>query len=230
MARWSPSMSAPNPQSLSPLDPLPTRPSSATALSLLTAYCLSPPLAFSHPTSTSLAPPAYGPTWRLLHWNLMVGILRPSRLCSYSNARSWVLDILMAELKSQPSGIVRVFYKLFENWKCVLILLIRARSKAKREQLSKAKEDGNNGNGEWILSYVDTLLDLELLEEKRKLEEDEMVSLCSEFLIADTDTTTMMLQWILANLEDLRRMGYLKAVVLEGLRRHPPGHLVVLEN
>ncbi|KAI6694721.1 hypothetical protein NL676_022431 [Syzygium grande] len=145
------------------------------------------------------------------------------------------------------------FYELHENRKRVLVPLIRARSKAKREQLSKAKEDRNDDDGDWILSYVDTLLELELPEEKRKLEEGEMVSLCNEFLNAGTDTTSTALQWIMANLvkypeiqerlyddiesvvghgvervkeEDLQRMGYLKAVVLEGLRRHPPAHFV----
>ncbi|XP_056167960.1 cytochrome P450 89A2-like [Syzygium oleosum] len=146
------------------------------------------------------------------------------------------------------------FYELYENRKRVLVPLIRARSKAKREQLSKAKEDGNDGDGDWILSYVDTLLDLELPEEKRKLEEDEIMSLCNEFLNAGTDTTSTALQWIMANLvkypeiqerlydqiksvvgqgaeqvkeEDLQRLDYLKAVVLEGLRRHPPGHFLL---
>ncbi|KAF8014906.1 hypothetical protein BT93_H0644 [Corymbia citriodora subsp. variegata] len=146
------------------------------------------------------------------------------------------------------------FNELWECRKRVLIPLIKARSKAKREQLSKAKEDGSDEDGDWIVSYVDTLLDLELPEEKRKLEEGEIMSLCSEFLNAGTDTTSTALQWIMANLvkypeiqerlyneiksvvgqgaeqvkeEDLQRMGFLKAVVLEGLRRHPPGHFVL---
>ncbi|KAI6694716.1 hypothetical protein NL676_022426 [Syzygium grande] len=261
---------------------------------------------------------SYGPTWRLLRRNLTAEILHPSRVRSYSGARAWVLDILVAELKSQPGGVVRVvdhfryamfcllvlmcfgdrleekqikqieqverqlslgagglqraqflaaadqarppeavegvLRALYESRKRVLVPLIRARSKAKREHLSKAKEDGNDSDGDWILSYVDTLLDLELPEEKRKLEEDEIMSLCSEFLTAGTDTTSTALQWIMANLvkypeiqerlydeiksvvghgaeqvkeEDLQKMGYLKAVVLEGLRRHPPAHFVV---
>ncbi|XP_030543300.1 cytochrome P450 89A2-like [Rhodamnia argentea] len=146
------------------------------------------------------------------------------------------------------------FYELWECRKRVLVPLIRARSKAKRDQFSKSKEDRNGDDGNWIVSYVDSLLELELPEEKRKLEEEEMVCLCNEFLNAGTDTTSTALQWIMANLvkypeiqerlydeiksvvgqaaeqvkeEDLQRMGYLKAVVLEGLRRHPPAHFVL---
>ncbi|KAK2631723.1 hypothetical protein EUGRSUZ_L02519 [Eucalyptus grandis] len=260
---------------------------------------------------------SYGPTWRLLRRNLTVEILHPSRLRSYSHARSRVLKKLGAELKSQPGGVVRVinhfryamfcllvlmcfgdgleekqikqieevqrrmllgqrrfyvlnflpwlsmlvlrkrwkeFSELCECRKCILIPLIGARLKAKQEQLSKAREDGNDGDSDWIVPYVDTLLDLELPEEKRKLEEAEIVGLSWEFLNAGTDNTSTALQWIMANLvkhpeiqeklydeiksvvgegaeqveeEDLQRMGYLKAVVLEGLRRHPPGHFVL---
>lgn len=128
----------------------------------------------------------------------------------------------------------------------ILIPLIRARAESK-----KARNVNENSE---LVAYVDTLLDLTLPEEKRKLHEEEMVSLCSEFLTAGTDTTSTALQWIMANLvknpqiqsklyeeiigtagsekqeveeEDLQKMPYLKAVVLEALRRHPPGHFVL---
>ncbi|RLN08179.1 cytochrome P450 89A2-like [Panicum miliaceum] len=102
--------------------------------------------------------------------------------------------------------------------------------------------------------YVDSMVKLTIPEDGgRALTDDEIVSLCSEFLSAGTDTTATTLQWILANLvknqamqdrlrdevngvvsagakvreDDLQAMPYLKAVVLEGLRRHPPGHYVL---
>ncbi|XP_073119279.1 cytochrome P450 89A2-like [Henckelia pumila] len=132
----------------------------------------------------------------------------------------------------------------------VLIPLIRSRIQAKQQRISYHQED--------VTAYVDTLVDLQLPEENRKLDEFEMVGLCSEFVNAGTDTTSTALQWIMANLvkyphiqaklyhemvsivghpkssqremieeEDAHKMPYLKAVVLEALRRHPPAHFVL---
>ncbi|KAL5163148.1 Cytochrome P450 89A2 [Glycine soja] len=136
------------------------------------------------------------------------------------------------------------FLRFRKEQKDVFVPLIRAR---------KQKRDKKGCDG-FVVSYVDTLLDLELPEEKRKLSEEEMLSLCSEFMNAGTDTTSTALQWITANLvkyphvqervveeirnvlgesvrevkeEDLQKLPYLKAVILEGLRRHPPGHFVL---
>ncbi|GMI79583.1 cytochrome P450, family 87, subfamily A, polypeptide 6 [Hibiscus trionum] len=137
-------------------------------------------------------------------------------------------------------------FQLRNDLESVLIPLIRARK--------EAKTDGDS-DSDSVLAYVDTLFDLELPEEKRKLDEKEIVTLASEFINAGTDTTSTALQWIMANLvkhphiqerllveirgvvgdggveeikqDDLQKLPYLKAVVLEGLRRHPPTHFVV---
>ncbi|WOK97154.1 Cytochrome P450 [Canna indica] len=130
----------------------------------------------------------------------------------------------------------------------LFIPLIRARRESNNQQ---KQEDGSS-----VYSYVDSLLAVRLDEDSgRELTEDEMVSLCSEFLSAGTDTTATALQWIMAHLvreqhvqqklfdeiqaavgeapgaeiseEDVQQMPYLKAVILEGLRRHPPGHFVL---
>jgi cytochrome P450 len=82
----------------------------------------------------------------------------------------------------------------------------------------------------------------------RPLTDAEMVSLCSEFLNGGTDTTVTLVEWIMAELVnhpdvqakvrdevksndggsgDMQVMPYLKAVVMEGLRLHPPGHFVL---
>ncbi|KAK7263965.1 hypothetical protein RJT34_31565 [Clitoria ternatea] len=143
------------------------------------------------------------------------------------------------------------FLKLRREQEAVLIPHINARRKIKEEGL-------RYGSDEFVLSYVDTLLDLEMLEEEEgrgsKLDDGKICTLCSEFLNAGTDTTSTALEWIMANLvkypciqervveeirgvmvgredkeikeEDLHELQYLKAVVLEGLRRHPPLHFV----
>lgn len=108
---------------------------------------------------------------------------------------------------------------------------------------------GNDG-GEAVTSYVDSLLDLEIPAEvdpkgkgthrgrrRRKLSEGEMVGLVSEYLGAATETVLAAMEWTLANLvrrPDIQSRlrgeveagggeacAYLRAVVMESLRRHP---------
>ncbi|KAM3319609.1 cytochrome 89A2 [Capsicum chacoense] len=266
----------------------------------------------SNQRNISSAP--YGPVWRLLRRNLTSEILHPSRIKSYSKARSWVLGVLLQQLRGAQDDSVKLIdhfqYAMFcllvlmcfgdkleepqikqiENiqrkllvsftrfnilnffprvgkiifknrWKelielrqeqeSILSPLIEARRRAKEQKL----EHGD----EFVVAYVDTLLNLVLPEEQRNFNQGEIVTLCSEFLTAGTDTTSNALQWIMANLvknptiqeklyqeiasvvgekqsklteevveeENLHKMPYLKAVILEGLRRHPPGHFVL---
>nr|CAB3476324.1 unnamed protein product [Digitaria exilis] len=105
--------------------------------------------------------------------------------------------------------------------------------------------------------YAESLLALRVPGDEedgdRALTDAEMVSLCSEFLNAGTDTTVTLVEWIMAELvrnpsvqakvyeelttkgkpeldddsDNLNSFPYLKAVVLEGLRLHPPAHFVI---
>ncbi|KAK1562250.1 hypothetical protein Q3G72_008799 [Acer saccharum] len=122
----------------------------------------------------------------------------------------------------------------------IVLSLIRARKKAKQEN------QGNNIDSS-SLAYIDTLFELQV--PNGDLEESDVLSLSNEFVVAGTYTTNTALQWIMANMvkypkiqakvfaemnqvvnheqewikeDDLQKMPYLQAVILEGLRRHPP--------
>ncbi|CAK7355943.1 unnamed protein product [Dovyalis caffra] len=129
----------------------------------------------------------------------------------------------------------------------VLLPLVDARREKRHKKFKD--EEGE----ESILSYVDTLIDFQFPDGGRKYSDEELVSLCSEFFHGGTDTSITTLQWAMANIvkhqhiqekllkeinaavkpgeeikeEDLKRMPYLKAVILETLRRHPPGHFIL---
>ncbi|XP_062200772.1 cytochrome P450 89A2-like [Phragmites australis] len=152
-------------------------------------------------------------------------------------------------------GRLQIGFDVRRRQKQLFVPLIDARREHKK-QLSRggdaaaSKKETTFGH-----SYVDTLLDITLPDEGgRSLTDDEMAKLCSEFLTAGTDTTSTALQWIMAELvknpaiqeklygeikatcrdeqeevseEDTHKMPYLKAVVLEGLRRHPPAHFLL---
>ncbi|XP_062191663.1 cytochrome P450 89A2-like [Phragmites australis] len=141
-----------------------------------------------------------------------------------------------------PSITKIVFRRRWEK-----LVSLRRRQEELFVPLIRARREAGAGGD----CYVDSLVKLTIPEDGgRVLTDGEIVSLCSEFLSAGTDTTATALQWILANLvknpamqdrlreevagvdgevreEELQGMPYLKAVVLEGLRRHPPGHYVL---
>ncbi|EEC67308.1 hypothetical protein OsI_34309 [Oryza sativa Indica Group] len=152
-------------------------------------------------------------------------------------------------------GRLDAWHALLRRQKELFVPLIEARREYKKlasQGLPPARETT------FQHSYVDTLLDVKIPEEgNRSLTDGEIVTLCSEFPNAGTDTTSTGLQWIMAELvknpavqeklyaeikatcggdgELLERsvrdkdnkMPYLNAVVMEGLRKHPPSHTLL---
>ncbi|KAI3882618.1 hypothetical protein MKX03_007562 [Papaver bracteatum] len=210
-----------------------------------------------------------GSLWRQLRRNLSLQILHPSKIKSFSPARKWVLELIKesinTESKSGQNPVLVADHFQFGMFSLLVYMCFGEKLEEKQirevesvqkslvyEEQMKKKTVGNH---EKVLGlcYVDSLLKLELPNEGgRKLTENELVTLCSEFLTAGAGTTSTALQWIMANLvkyqeiqsklydeirkisdddeikeEDLKELPYLRAVILEGLRRHPPGHFVL---
>ncbi|TVU13985.1 hypothetical protein EJB05_37425, partial [Eragrostis curvula] len=120
------------------------------------------------------------------------------------------------------------------------------------EVRKKKRKAGRHDDDTTFTTYVESLLDLRVHEDgdsDRAVTDGELVSLISEFL-GGTESTAAVLEWTMAELvnhpelrhevddvvaasssgervvaiqeAELSRMPYLKAVVLESLRRHPP--------
>ncbi|XP_042034682.1 cytochrome P450 77A2-like [Salvia splendens] len=112
------------------------------------------------------------------------------------------------------------------------------------------RKSGSNSNS---FAYLDTLFDLKVEGRKSAPTNEELVTLCSEFLNGGTDTTATALEWAVARLienptiqsrlydeiratvaegkkvdeKDVERMPYLNAVVKELLRKHPPTYFAL---
>ncbi|RLN42171.1 hypothetical protein C2845_PM01G46430 [Panicum miliaceum] len=174
-------------------------------------------------------------------------------LLLYSSTKVRVFAFLPAVTTRLFRGRLQGMFAMRQRLKDMYMPLIDARRERKKLGLGAVPPDETTTLPH---SYVDTLLGIRLADDGgRALTDDEMIALCSEFLNGGTDTTSTALQWIMAELvknpaiqeklhddikstmastgsdriseEDVHKMPYLKAVVLEGLRRHPPGHMVL---
>ncbi|KDP45018.1 hypothetical protein JCGZ_01518 [Jatropha curcas] len=111
----------------------------------------------------------------------------------------------------------------------------------------KALENPKSDPKAISFSYLDTLFGLKIEGRKSSPSDQELVTLCSEFLNGGTDTTATAVEWGIAQLidnpdvqnklyneikevvgdkkvteTDVEKMEYLQAVVKELLRKHPP--------
>ncbi|OEL22170.1 Cytochrome P450 89A2 [Dichanthelium oligosanthes] len=174
-------------------------------------------------------------------------------LLLYSSTKVRVFAFLPAVTTRIFRGRLQAMLAMRQRLKDMYMPLIEARRERKKLGAVPEPQDETTTLRH---SYVDTLLDIRLNDDGgRSLSDEEMIALCSEFLNGGTDTTSTALQWIMAELvknpaiqdklhdeieatiattglyhvseEDVHKMPYLKAVVLEGLRRHPPGHMVL---
>jgi cytochrome P450 len=142
-----------------------------------------------------------------------------------------------------PAVTKKLFRKRWEAY-----VAVRRRQDEIFLPLIQARRGARRGDGPPC--YADSVLALRVADEGgRRLTDAEVVSLCSEFMNAGTDTTLTLLEWIMAELVnhpdiqakvyeevksrpelndgDLEQARYLKAVVLEGLRLHPPAHFLL---
>ncbi|EPS63295.1 hypothetical protein M569_11489, partial [Genlisea aurea] len=129
----------------------------------------------------------------------------------------------------------------------ILIPLIERR----REAIRNPGSDGSSSAAA-AFSYLDTIFDLKIEGRKTYPSDQEIVTLCSEFLNGGTDTTATAVEWGIARLienpdvqsrlyeeirttvgsrkvedKDIEKMPYLNAVVKELLRKHPPTYFVL---
>nr|BAJ94501.1 predicted protein [Hordeum vulgare subsp. vulgare] len=183
----------------------------------------------------------------LLLYMSLGATLSPEVLDEMQDMQLWVVRTITGfPISSFPTLTKRLFCKRWEAH-----LAVRRRQDEILLPLIEARRSVSMPRGaDDPPCYADSLLALRVADEgDRPLTDSELVSLCSEFLSGGTDSTVTLLEWIMAELVnhpdkqakvyeevrskpelsegDLQGMSYLKVVVLEGLRLHPPAHFLL---
>nr|AAK84448.1 putative cytochrome P450 [Oryza sativa Japonica Group] len=185
----------------------------------------------------------HGPLWVALRRNLTSEAFHPLVGAMRAAQQEFLRFLPRARVFSTFQKAARLVYP--DRWKQLLrhrrrqeemyLPLIRAINEQRRTRGTPSPPPPT--------TYVDTLLYLEVPADdgrrRRKLSDGEMVGLVSEYLGAATGTVVAQLEWALANLvrrPDIQTRlcgeveaaaggepcAYLRAVVMECLRRHPP--------
>ncbi|XP_057793241.1 cytochrome P450 78A7-like [Salvia miltiorrhiza] len=144
---------------------------------------------------------------------------------------------------------LKYFYDPFRVQKRCAILVPRVKKLVKKIIEEHRDRDDSTDKSRDDYDFVDLLLSLYGQE---KLDEDDMVAVLWEMIFRGTDTTSLLIEWIMAELilnpkiqanlhnelqtlvpndafftdYDIARSPYLEAVVKEALRHHPPGPLL----
>ncbi|MCO5604136.1 hypothetical protein L7F22_058296 [Adiantum nelumboides] len=163
------------------------------------------------------------------------------------------LSIMSDDVISSAAGALTDFYRfldVFDGKRREKVRTLRAKQvKIYSAFIEKHKELQKLGQLQVQGSYLETLLNMDA---NCPLSTDDLVTLCSEFTTVGTDMTVTTLEWTMACLvenpsvqqklhqqicevmgdklveeEDLQQFPYLQAVVIEALRLHPPGHLLL---
>ncbi|KAF5725665.1 cytochrome P450 89A2-like [Tripterygium wilfordii] len=198
----------------------------------------------------------YGPTWRLLRRNLTAEILHPSRVRAYSQARRWVLQILIDRLKSKSEPVtedtVLDTYLIPKNAVInFMVAEIGWDPKVWEEPMSFKPErfmssDGGKGGEVIDITGSKEIKMMPFGAGRRMCPGYGLAILHLEYFVAnlvwnflweakdgdDVDLSeklefTVVMKNPLQLEDDLQRMPYLKAVILKSLRRHPPRHFLL---
>ncbi|CAN6452386.1 unnamed protein product [Victoria cruziana] len=124
----------------------------------------------------------------------------------------------------------------------------------KRRQILGEKSLSSPAEKRNVVAYVDTLFELQVEGRKDAPNDEELVTLCSEFVNGGTDTTAAAVEWAVIHLvadpkvqekvaedvlgatdggkraveeEDVEKMDYLNSFVKEVLRKHPPTYFLL---
>ncbi|KAI3818382.1 hypothetical protein L1987_12188 [Smallanthus sonchifolius] len=156
---------------------------------------------------------SYGPTWRAFRHNLASNFLRPSNVKSYSWARKYVLGVMIAHIQEQQEAVGTI--KLPEDSKLTQTEMVSMCS----EFLVGGTEATSNAL-QWIMA---NLVKHPCIQSKLYVE---IVAVVGPPPPPPPPGVDHELELVITE-ENLQKIPYLKAVILEGLRRHPPGHIVL---